>query len=579
MSAVDAEFERLLEFVRDARGFDYTGYRRPTLIRRFGKRLEAVKVETWADYRTYLESHPEEFSELFNTILINVTAFFRDKETWEVVASDVIPALLESRAAGRADSRLVCRVRVRGGAVHDRDAPCGSARRRRVQAARQDLRDGRRRRRARAGARRRLHGEAACRRPRGAAGAVLPAGERRIRVQERPAPQRHLRAERPAQGSSDLARRPPRLAQHAHVLRPGDPGPDPLQLLLRAESRRLSRRREGRGAPEGAPQFFAAHDLKRRIFVKDGAEDSAFHVPRPALLPPRELDDTGADAAFEHGPVAQLVVDHDNCVAALNQAARTLFSLKLKDVGRPLQDLEVSYRPVDLRSLVDEARDKGRTTGVKDVEWEAPKGTRRTFDVHVAPLAAVAEQLAGVSIAFVDTTVHRVLESQLEHARRELESAYEELQSTVEELETTNEELQSTNEELETTNEELQSTNEELETMNEELQSTNEELETMNDELRDRTDETLRSNAFLTSVLASVQQAVVVVDRELRIVAWSSHATELLGLRDDEVEGEHLLNLDVGLPVATLREPVRRVLAGARGRPSPPRGTTGAGSR
>ena len=38
MSTVDAEFERLLEFVRDARGFDYTGYRRPTLIRRFEKR-------------------------------------------------------------------------------------------------------------------------------------------------------------------------------------------------------------------------------------------------------------------------------------------------------------------------------------------------------------------------------------------------------------------------------------------------------------------------------------------------------------------------------------------------------------
>src|SRR5574337_707657 len=85
----------------------------------------------------------------------------------------------------------------------------------------------------------------------------------------------------------------------------------------------------------------------------------------------------------------------------------------------------------------------------------------------------------------------------------ELETAYEELQSTVEELETTNEELQSTNEELETTNEELQ--------------STNEELDTMNDELRERTDETLQANAFLGSVLSSIQQGVVVVDRTLRI--------------------------------------------------------------
>ena len=72
------------------------------------------------------------------------------------------------------------------------------------------------------------------------------------------------------------------------------------------------------------------------------------------------------------------------------------------------------------------------------------------------------------------------------NSKQELETAYEELQSTNEELETTNEELQSTVEELETTNEELQSTNEELETMNEELQSSNEELQTMNDELRSR---------------------------------------------------------------------------------------------
>src|SRR6185437_147082 len=72
----------------------------------------------------------------------------------------------------------------------------------------------------------------------------------------------------------------------------------------------------------------------------------------------------------------------------------------------------------------------------------------------------------------------------------------------------------------------------------------------------------LRANAFLTSILSSIHQAVVVVDGELRIVAWSAQATELLGLRDDEAEGAHLLNLDVGLPFSPLREPIRRVLAG-----------------
>jgi len=168
-----------------------------------------------------------------------------------------------------------------------------------------------------------------------------------------------------------------------------------------------------------------------------------------------------------------------------------------------------------------------------------PKGNDepRTLDVEVSPLAEPGEQFAGVIVTFVDSTEHRALEEDLERAKRELETAYEELQSTVEELET----------------------------MTEELQSTNEELETMNDELRERTDETLQANSFLGSVLSCIHQGVIVVDRTLRVVAWSRRATELCGLRDDEVEGEHLLNLDIGLPVQRLRDPIRHVLAGSDG--------------
>ena len=59
MSAPDPDFERLLEYVRDARGFDYTGYRRPTLIRRFQKRLQDVGAADWAAYQEYLAERPE----------------------------------------------------------------------------------------------------------------------------------------------------------------------------------------------------------------------------------------------------------------------------------------------------------------------------------------------------------------------------------------------------------------------------------------------------------------------------------------------------------------------------------------
>ncbi len=141
-----------------------------------------------------------------------------------------------------------------------------------------------------------------------------------------------------------------------------------------------------------------------------------------------------------------------------------------------------------------------------------------------------------------------------------METAYEELQSTNEELETTNEELQSANEELETTNEELQSTNEELETMNEELHSTNEELETLNEELHERSTAVNTANDFLASILASLRGGVMVVNQNLLIQAWSAKAEDLWGLRANEVQGKHFLNLDIGLPVEQLRSPIRDCL-------------------
>jgi two-component system CheB/CheR fusion protein len=130
-------------------------------------------------------------------------------------------------------------------------------------------------------------------------------------------------------------------------------------------------------------------------------------------------------------------------------------------------------------------------------------------------------------------------------------------------LETAYEELQSTNEELETTNEELQSTNEELETMNEELQSSNEELQTTNDELRERTDELNRAKAFLESILSSLYIAAVVVDSNFHVLMWNNEASELWGLRSDEVQDQSLMSLDIGLPVELLRAPMRAVLSGA----------------
>ena len=199
---------------------------------------------------------------------------------------------------------------------------------------------------------------------------------------------------------------------------------------------------------------------------------------------------------------------------------------------------------------------------VKDLEWQVLGREPRFFEVSIVPLIDGGGRTLGISVAFDDVSGLQELQAQLNRARHDLETAYEELQSTNEELETTNEELQSTVEELETTNEELQSTNEELETMNEELQSTNEELQTINEELRQRGDDLNRSNGVLESILTGMRSGVVVLDRELHVIAWNPRAEDLWGLRADEVQAQNFLNLDIGLPIEQLRAGIRACLNG-----------------
>jgi two-component system CheB/CheR fusion protein len=96
--------------------------------------------------------------------------------------------------------------------------------------------------------------------------------------------------------------------------------------------------------------------------------------------------------------------------------------------------------------------------------------------------------------------------------------------------------------------------------MNEELQSTNDELEAMNDVQRERADEVERLNRFIEGILATLGVAVVVLDEDETVKVWNSLATELWGLRADEVDAQPFFSLDFGLPLEEVRGPVRAAL-------------------
>jgi two-component system CheB/CheR fusion protein len=99
MEPTDPHFELLLVYLKESRGFDFTGYKRSSLVRRVNRRMSQVGIPDYQEYLDYLQVHPDEFTALFNTILINVTGFFRDPDAWDYLRAEVLEPLVLSRPA------------------------------------------------------------------------------------------------------------------------------------------------------------------------------------------------------------------------------------------------------------------------------------------------------------------------------------------------------------------------------------------------------------------------------------------------------------------------------------------------
>src|SRR5262245_52716856 len=88
--ANDAGFRPLLEKLSTTYNFDFREYKEPSLARRIRARMAQLHITEFDAYSRYLDQRADEHVALFNTILINVTSFFRDPEAWKMIASDVI---------------------------------------------------------------------------------------------------------------------------------------------------------------------------------------------------------------------------------------------------------------------------------------------------------------------------------------------------------------------------------------------------------------------------------------------------------------------------------------------------------
>jgi two-component system CheB/CheR fusion protein len=572
----DEELEELLRFLRDARGFDFTGYKRSSLGRRIRKRMSDAQVSTYTDYRDRLETNADEFDALFNSILINVTSVFRDPEAWTFLQREVLPELL-ARSNGGEEIRVwsagcssgeeayslaimfaealgideaLERVKIYGTDIDDealRDARSGLYPAKVLEPLAPELRE--------------KYFE-----QNGARFAFRSDLRRRVIF-----------------GRHDITRDAPISRLDLLVCRN-----TLMYFNVEAQTQIIDRfhfaLREGGFLFLGKAEMllndaerFEVMSMRQRVFRRRPGEATPPYQPVPVKIRAgltgelhsaarhRQLRDLILDAA----PGAALAVDADGQVLLINNHARVEFGLTSNDIGRPFQDLEISYRPVELRSLIEQANHERRTLRVNGAERRVADGLQY-FDILIQPLTGLDGTVSATHITFTDVTVSTQLKSEIKRVREDLETAYEELQSTNEELETTNEELQSSIEELETTNEELQSTNEELETTNEELQSGNEELETMNEEMRVRTEELDEARTFLEAVLTSIAAGVVVLDQGMNVKSWNRGAVDLWGLRPDEVIDQSFYGLDFGLPTEKLRETIQLCVdTGRRGEPVP----------
>ncbi|MHC5724826.1 MAG: CheR family methyltransferase, partial [Nostoc sp.] len=450
------EFENLLIYLRQNRGFDFTGYKRSTLMRRVQKRMQSFNIEKFEEYLDFLEVHPEEFNYLFNTILINVTAFFRDSSAWEYIAEEILPNLIRNKKTSD-------QIRIWS-------AGCASGEEAYTLAM--------------------LMAE------------MLGAEEfrQRVKIYATDVDEDALNQARLAMYSAkDIQTVPDQLRQKyfevagkCYVFRPDlrrsvifgrhdllqDAPISRLDLLVsRNTLMYFNSETQGRILARfhfalndhgylflGKAEMLLMHsnlftplDLKNRIFTKI----SSVNIRDRLLIMANSVDEESSsrlsrhlrlrDMGFDTAPIAQLVIDINGTLIMMNEQARTLFALSAKDLARPFQDLELSYRPVELRSLIEQAYTERRPITLTNVERHLSNTETQYLDVQITPLQETDTSFLGVSIAFGDVTRYINLQEALQRSQQELETTNEELQSTNEELETTNEELQSTNEELETT--------------------------------------------------------------------------------------------------------------------------------
>ncbi len=574
------ELEDILNILRAKIGYDFSGYKPNTLVRRIRRRMALGRHASYADYAGFLNEHPDEVGLLQKDLLIGVTEFFRQPQAWEFLGEKVVAHIVENARPGS-----TIRVWVPGCSTGQEAYSLAmvlteqvkkSGRKLGIQIFATD------------------YDLSALATARGGSYSKEEIGQtvsaerlkrfferkdgryqvlKQIREQIVFAPQ-NLTADPPFSRLDLISCR--NLLMYLE-----QPVQQKIIVLFHFALREGGFLFLGTAEATGDREdLFDPVSKKWRIYRRIG-------IGRPAgiEIPVRPTGQT--IPSMGHIPVAP-PVPRLTLASAAQQMLLDRFAPACVMIDRKLQVLYVHGKVEDYLTfptgelttrIVDMAREglRARLRGAigKCLEVKRPvsviarvrRGEKSVpVKATVSPMRHPRETDGLLLVTFED---HRLpalksggkstRESDVQQLSDELKVTREELQSTIDQLESSNDQLKASNEEVTASNEELQSANEELETSKEELQSLNEELNTINARLQEKVGELEGTNNDVLNLLSSTAIATVFLDREFRVKRFTPASTRLLSL----------IHSDLGRPVAdvlrrfedeTLLDDARRVL-------------------
>ena len=565
----DAQVADILQTVRRDTGVDFANYKAGTLRRRILRRMILKRTDRLPDYAEILRTTPAEARALHDDMLIGVTSFFRDHDSFEALTRTAFPRLLE----GDRDSEPI-RIWVLGCSTGEEAYSLAIA-----------LTE---------------HAEAEGRSVplQIFASDVNAAGIEVARA-----------ATYPAEIAQDVS--PDRLARffvkiddHYRVVKSirdacvfsrhnvlADPPFSRIDfvscrnLLMYLESvlqRDVIGNLHYALKPDGVlwlgpadtiaghQELFEPLDAQHKIFSRRSG--SVSHPALRTLSSRLPLLDRTAPGPGAHRGSVDVVKESDRVLIHRFAPAGVVVSSSMEvlqyrgNVGRYVSPaagkaslglMQILDRRLHLavRAAIAKARREGAPVRDEHIRLASEDGEAgREVSLEVVPIGAAD----GFLLLFDDVearsarptvSAESVVEpanadqSPLVRLTRELADTQTYLQAIIDEQEAARAEVEAAHEATQSANEELQSINEELETSKEEIQSANEELTTLNDELQHRNADLQLTNNDLLNLLASTDLAVVFVGPELGIRRFTAAASGLL----------HLRPADVGRPLSELR--------------------------